>query len=91
MRRCKLNMAGVDYFGSISSGDNGETCEHWNNTGLSVYQLSSFNDVDKILNSYKQSIKGNECRNFDSDPNGPWCYNKQLKKMTCDISYCGEL
>ena len=90
MRRCKLNMAGVDYFGSMSRGDNGETCEYWNNTGLSAYQLSLLNDVDTILTSSKQPIKGNECRNFDSDLNGPWCYNKELQQMTCEIPYCGE-
>ena len=84
-------MAGVDYYGSISRGDNGETCEYWNNTGLSAYQLSLLNDIGRILTGSKQPTEGNECRNFDSDPNGPWCYNKQQQQMTCDIPYCGEL
>ena len=90
-RNCKLSKTGVEYVGLISKAAEGEECAYWNNTDLSSNQLSLLNNADQVPYGNKKSIKGNECRNFNNDPRGPWCYNKQLQPIHCDIPFCGTL
>jgi hypothetical protein len=84
-----LSIRGAEYAGPVSWSSVGQPCEYWNNTVLPSYQQAIVANFNAALYSQLTS-HANQCRNLDYDPKGPWCYNSQQEKMTCDIEYCGN-
>ena len=76
--------------GPSAVSKNGENCVYWNVTVLPPSQVNEMLEQNKVLYN-DPSTSSNLCRNVDYDPNGPWCFNDQLNKVTCGIPYCGKL
>ena len=86
---CYTNSTlGKDYVGQVTKTKTGKTCQKWDsfyphvpNTEFIVAQNFPENTV---------SDAGNNCRNPDSDPSGPWCYTTDIltRWEPCDIPLC---
>lgn len=85
-RDCLLSAYGMEYAGTIGVASSGQQCQYWNQTILPSSKLAVISDINsKIPVSYS----GNECRNLDNDPLGPWCYTTDMERVYCNIPYCG--
>ncbi|XP_076872223.1 plasminogen-like [Brachyhypopomus gauderio] len=90
VKDCKVGN-GADYRGRTSMTVTGITCQAW--SSMIPHQHSSFTPdthPDKGLES-------NNCRNPDSDENGPWCFTTDPNKKwdycqipDCDAPKCGQ-
>lgn len=89
-RNCLLSAWGMEYLGSVNQGETGEKCQPWILSILSADLALALLHVNSEVHYYS-SFDDNQCRNIDSDPNGPWCYNVLQQKMYCDIPHCSEL
>ncbi|XP_074044075.1 plasminogen [Macrotis lagotis] len=76
--------SGKDYRGKRSTTAAGTLCQAW--TAQEPHPHSIFTPQ-----TYPRAgLEKNYCRNPDGDPNGPWCYTTNPKKLFdyCDIPQC---
>nr|O18783.1 RecName: Full=Plasminogen; Contains: RecName: Full=Plasmin heavy chain A; Contains: RecName: Full=Activation peptide; Contains: RecName: Full=Plasmin heavy chain A, short form; Contains: RecName: Full=Plasmin light chain B; Flags: Precursor [Notamacropus eugenii]AAB65760.1 plasminogen [Notamacropus eugenii] len=76
--------SGKDYRGKRSTTVTGTLCQAW--TAQEPHRHTIFTP-----DTYPRAgLEENYCRNPDGDPNGPWCYTTNPKKLFdyCDIPQC---
>ncbi|XP_071762954.1 plasminogen [Centroberyx gerrardi] len=85
-RDCKVGN-GATYRGPTSMTMLGVTCQAWR--AQSPHQHNSFTPETHP----DKGLDGNNCRNPDSDVNGPWCYTTDRNKKWdyCQIPDCAGL
>lgn len=85
-RDCLLSAYGLEYAGTIGVASSGQQCQYWNQTILPSSKLAVISEINSRI---PISYSGNECRNVDNDPLGPWCYSADMERVYCNIPYCG--
>ena len=81
----------MEYLGPVTKGINGEQCEYWNNTNIPANLLAYIADINEALYG-THTPYSNQCR-FVGKNNvfrSPWCFNKDLQPIACQIEYCGS-
>uniref|UniRef100_A0A8C1FKX9 Plasminogen n=1 Tax=Cyprinus carpio carpio TaxID=630221 RepID=A0A8C1FKX9_CYPCA len=87
---CKIGN-GASYRGPTSTTLTGVTCQAW--SSMTPHQHASFTPESHP----DKGLESNQCRNPDSDVNGPWCYTTDRNKKwdycqipDCDGLKCGQ-
>lgn len=85
---CKLTKKGKEYIGTQSQTKSGKTCQRWDSQFPHAH-FARTRDIKNYPDTYWSDV-GNNCRNPDNLPGGPWCYTTDANERWeyCDISYC---
>ncbi|CAG0900009.1 unnamed protein product [Darwinula stevensoni] len=86
---CKMSKMGSDYRGTKNVTKSGLPCQPWlknsPNDMVDTFASRNLKFPDDLYPSH------NFCRNPDTDPDGPWCYNgsgTSPRYQNCDIPLC---
>ncbi|KAJ8316405.1 hypothetical protein KUTeg_006419 [Tegillarca granosa] len=75
-KECKTTTLGYEYYGIANTTITGRECQAW--------------VLDTPHDHSNNELPGNECRNPDASPNGPWCYTTDVSSRWeyCNIPFC---
>ena len=76
----------MDYAGNLSVTLGGHACLAWASP-----QATNHSRGKGFMPEV--ALPGNECRNPDDDPEGPWCFVEVNGRVTldyCDLDLCGK-
>uniref|UniRef100_A0A3B3T3H8 Plasminogen n=1 Tax=Paramormyrops kingsleyae TaxID=1676925 RepID=A0A3B3T3H8_9TELE len=85
-QKCCKDGNGQSYRGPASATIMGVTCQAW--SSMTPHQHASFTPESHP----DKGLESNQCRNPDSDVNGPWCYTTDPNKKWdyCSIPDCAS-
>ncbi|XP_039258778.2 uncharacterized protein LOC120335351 isoform X2 [Styela clava] len=92
-RGCSIGF-GATYHGSVSTSENGETCEIWNATDIP--DIDVVHPLTLLVPPYSEiETDGNNfCRNEDISFNIPWCRVRSLQdfqRKSCKVDDCLDI
>ena len=82
---CKASLLGNTFLGNLTETRSEKTCQRWDNVTKNYHKITANNLPEKSLEA-----AGNNCRNPDDDPIGPWCYttDPDTPWEYCNVPLC---